>query len=499
MQWKLKVAESGHEVIAGTIGMGKSYLVAWKVVMSFVYGRPCCYIDPKGDTYRLILSWFANDEIGQAFYQRYRDRIFFINPVSATDRIVGFNAIAPLASLPAVTVDPIALLANSLTSHIRRESGFDMNEANRMQNIMSAAIATLVEGGGGRLSLSEIPLLFRQTYTEDYAKNGKGRRVADTYNPFTSALLSRLDNFGSQSFWRDQWANWNVNDRKEWTQSTLGRVFRFLVDSRVLFTTCTVENSRVDFSRLVTEGGWLFANIPYQYLTDSMTAVLGNFIISQIFLAAMQQGADKPPYRLILDEARFFNSGPLDVILETSRAYNLWLTLVVQSLDQMAQRRSGYMDWHLRDTALNTVRYFTMFHNSHPDDRHLLTDLMFPGIGDRGFEMRFNEKPHQPARINKRRFLERGLMDLQQREVIMFDKFKPKPEIWKTPDVLLGPASDEDLAAFEEQHLADSGVPSGVINQEIRDRQARIRQYMDRHNGKGSERDIPDSDMGGEA
>ena len=46
------LVEAGHEIISGTIGMGKSYWVIYKIVMSMIFGRPCCYIDPKGDTVR---------------------------------------------------------------------------------------------------------------------------------------------------------------------------------------------------------------------------------------------------------------------------------------------------------------------------------------------------------------------------------------------------------------------------------------------------------------
>lgn len=46
-----ELADPGHEIICGTIGMGKSYWVLYKIVRSFLHDRPCCYIDPKGDTY----------------------------------------------------------------------------------------------------------------------------------------------------------------------------------------------------------------------------------------------------------------------------------------------------------------------------------------------------------------------------------------------------------------------------------------------------------------
>ena len=49
-------------------------------------------------------------------------------------------------------------------------------------------------------------------------------------------------------------------------------------------------------------------------------------IITKLFYACMQRQPTHD-YRLILDEARFFNTGPLDAILDTSRHYRLWITL----------------------------------------------------------------------------------------------------------------------------------------------------------------------------
>ena len=50
------LVKSGHEIIAGTIGQGKSYWTLYKIVKGMQNGRPCCYIDPKGDTVRRVAA-----------------------------------------------------------------------------------------------------------------------------------------------------------------------------------------------------------------------------------------------------------------------------------------------------------------------------------------------------------------------------------------------------------------------------------------------------------
>jgi hypothetical protein len=270
---------------------------------------------------------------------------------------------------------------------------------------MSAALGLLIEGGQGRFTLAELPLLFLPP------ERPKGERgETGSYNHFVQSLLPQVTHHGVRSFWEDQWPTWTPTARREWVQSTEGRIFQYLFDERLLMSVCAREQATLDLRAIVNEGTWLFVNLPYALLSDTVTTLLGNLIITRLFYACMQRPAQSNPYRIILDEARFFNNGPLDVILETSRAYNLWLTLVVQSLDQMCRSRSGRVDEHLRETALNNARYFSIFHNT--ADNELLARLMFPVTGRVIAGYNWNQGSLEylpvPAEVNEheRRFME---------------------------------------------------------------------------------------------
>ena len=203
-----QLLEPGHEIVSGTIGMGKSYWVLYKIVKSFLYDRPCCYIDPKGDTYRNLLAFFATTDQGQELWAEYKHRILLVNPVAIGDWMVGFNAIEPMGEFLYANPDLIALLANSIVSHIRRQSGFEMAEANRMQNFMTASIGLLAEGGKGELTLAELPLLS----VPSYRYQGK-RRVTETHNPLVRSLLPQVTHQGTLSFWKDQWPTCRRSER----------------------------------------------------------------------------------------------------------------------------------------------------------------------------------------------------------------------------------------------------------------------------------------------
>jgi hypothetical protein len=448
------------------IGMGKSYLVLWKIVQGLQANRPCCYVDPKGDTYRNLMAFFASTAEGQDLWERFAHRILLLNPLSASDNLLAFNAIEPLGEFEFANPDRVALLADNLTSHIRRQSGYEVNEAMRMQNILTAAVAILAQGGHGQLTLAELPFLFVPQY------DGKELRK---YNAFVASLLPQVTHYGTQSFWKLQWSTMLANDRREWVQSSEGRIYPYLFDARCLMTTCAVANARLDFQRVVEEGYWLFVNIPYSLLSEQITTLLGNLIVTRLLYACMRRRGTPSHYRIILDEARFFNTGPLDRLLETSRAYNLWLTLVVQSLSQLCRSRDGRVDESLRDTALNNVRYWSTFNLSQPDDARELAHMMYPLTGTMVRGLRTNgDWDYQTPQVEEDSNA-RMLMNLKKRQVIIYDKLgRGGPQGCVTPDVVMDPVDDRRIDLFEAQHLQLTGRPAEAIMREILGRRERI-------------------------
>jgi hypothetical protein len=458
------LVEPGHEIVSGTIGMGKSFWILWKIIQSFLCDRPCCYIDPRSDTYLHLLAFFHRTKLGRELWQRYQHRIIFLDLVSPADYAVAFNILEPMSGFFFANPDKIALLATSLVSHLKRELGWELGMANRMEAIMMAAIGLLVSAGS--YTLAEIPALFMQTKSED--------GTPERFNPFTQKLLDKCHH-AARWFWDYQWANWSVNDRKEWTNSTNNQVFRYLFDERALVTTCASDNATLDFRRLIDNRCWLFVNIPYQYLSETITTLIGNMLITKIFYACMQREPTYD-YRLILDEARFFNTGPLDVILETARAYRLWLTLVVQSLDQMARNREGRIDYRLKETALNNAKYLSVFHTI--SDAELFASLMVPLTGQIQSAVEMDQ--------NRWRF-----MSLVKREVVLWDRDVRKPQRWITPDVSLPEVSAEELMAFEAEHIKKTGRPIAQIRQEIATRQAEVQALINKPRPNTSQQQTP--------
>lgn len=487
--------ESGHEVVSGMTGMGKSFLVLYKVFLSFYEDKPLCYIDPKGDSYRNILAFLSQTKEGRQFWERYRHRILFVNPVAKADHIVGFNAIEPMGDFLRATPDRVALVANSMVSHIRDQSGFEMYDANRMQNIMNAGLGLLVDGGRGRYTLTEFPLLFQQTFVTKRV-NGKNKRIWDDFNPFVQHLLETADHYGTRSFWDHQWANWTVQAKRDWVQSSMGRIFQYLFDDRMRYTTCTVDNATLDFDEAIEKGYWIFAHLPYPYLSDTITTVLGNILITKLFYAAMRRPPTQRPYRIYLDEARFFNTGPLSAILDTARAYNLWLTLIVQNMEQLVRYHGGRRDTRLLDSVMTNVRYFNSFKTS-ASDGQLFARMMFPPTGEKVRDVRRSGDPdYYPVSAEESQNIAR-FESLGDRELIVYDRqVSREPRVWSTPTLFIPEVDEEKLAYFEAEHLAVTGRPAHEIDHEIRDRTDRLMRLITRQTSAGKERELDEAVYG---
>jgi len=458
-----RLLEPGHELIVGATGMGKSRLVLYKLIYYLSHDIPACYIDPKGETYDGLLALLCSTREGQALWEQRKHRILLLDPNSNSGHILGFNAIEPMRPFFDCQPDLTALVANSVVSHIRRQSGFEVGEAMRMQNIMSAAIGLLVEGGRGLYTLAEIPLLFQQ--------QSFGGEKIDPLNPFVRQLLGNVTHYGTRSFWEQQWSNWNLNDRKQWVQSTEGRIFQYLFNERFLYTVCTSQNATLDFGKVVSEGYWLFVRLPYQVLSDTVTTMLGNLLITKLFYSCMQRGKGQP-YRLIVDEARFFNTGPLDVILDTARNYGLFLTLVVQNLEQMSRMSDGRADYRLLDSIITNCRYFSTFNTASKHDKEILADLMFPITGQVVTGIRSNgDYEYLPVAAEQDQY-QRRFAELKHREVIIYDKLSgASAQRWLTPDVEVYWPEPAKIAWFEAEHLRSTGRPASEIREEINRRQ----------------------------
>jgi len=476
--------EPGHELIVGATRSGKSFLTLYRIMRSFRSERPLCFIDPRGDGYRHLLSWFACHPVGQQTLAAYSDRIVLVNPVSPAPYRVGFNAIGPLEAFDEAKPDLISLLASGLVSHLRRQYGADWGETNRYEGILTAAIGALVEGGEGMYTLAEIPQLLTPSTDSDGKSTG--------FYPFLNLLLRKVTHPGTRIFFDNEWRTMNPHSKREWVEPVNSRVLKYLFDQRLLTTLCTTSaKGTLDFRRVLRDGLWLFVNLPYQYLSEFGTTLIGNLIVSRLQNAGLQEPPRQFPYRIILDEGRFFATGPVDVITETTGKYNLWLSLLVQSLEQLTR---GAESIGLYKTLLNNSRYVFAF-NSEADDE-ALADLLFPVTGRVEMGRRksgnflYDAASYNPIFLPveaERDANRRKLSGLAPRQFYFFDRFsRDGARLLTGPWVDLPTQVDSiKLAKLEADHLRRTGQPVADIEDEIRYRRLAVDRIIAQDFGAG--------------
>lgn len=452
----------GSSLVVGMTGMGKSMLIAWQFLRSLELGLPCCYLDPKGDTYDVIVALLCLSADYRALWERLKHRIRFLDLTNPSDYILGFNAIELMAEFRRAKVDLVALTANNIVEHIRRLSGFGAGEAMRMQNIFLPSVALLAKGG---YTLAELPYLYVETKT------------GEDYNPFVADLLTKTDHYGTNLFWKHQWANWNSHDRKNFVVSTEDRVFQYIFDERFLYSVCTQENATLDFREVVDEGIWMLVKLPYPVLQSNVTTILGNLIISKLFYTCMQRDCGDNPYRLIVDEARFFNTGSLDMILDTAHKFGLDVTLVIQSLDQLSKTVDGRLDERLLDAAMTNCRYIDAFHIQKIEDRHILAEMMFPLKGNIRDRTSVSGDMVAKPTVVEQNENERKFLELPKRELYRYNAMG-KTEWLSTPDVVFTKPDWQRVDFFTGEHLRNTGRAAIEIRREIKARQEKVLSYF---------------------
>ena len=450
---------SGHEIVVGGTGTGKTmYAAVYKAMKSFEMNSPICYIDPKGTDYYQILWWLSETNEGQWYYQQNRHRILFLNPLAKSDWLLAFNAIKPIGEFVHHNPDLVALTATSMTDFLRRQSGYEQFEAPRMQNILNAGIGTLIEGGKGHFTLYDLPLLFRPYYDPT-----SRRREPSLYNPVVEFMLRGVEHQGTRMFWEDQWPTWSAQARRDWVQSSLSRVFQYIFDQRCLLTICDVRGT-LDFQRVVDEGCWLFVHLPESLLKTS-TALLGNLIVTSLFYACMRNPKRGYSYRLVLDEAYLFNSGPLSDIYVRARYCQLWITLIVQYLNQMASVSGGHTDERLKEAALSNAQYLTVFND--PEDAEYLASRILPPTGRE--ILKFD--PYMRETKYKTMWQEQAdneyfFSTLKPREVVLYNR-TGEYSVRTTPYVRIGEIDEGRVNMFEAEHLMATGRPAYQIEGDL--------------------------------
>jgi hypothetical protein len=322
-----------HLWAVGPTGSGKSTLLLNLALQDIEAGVGVGVVDPKGDLISDLL-----ERIPAA----HQDRVVLFDPAQR-DRPLGLNV------LDCDKEHERELVTDSVVSIFRKT--YERFWGPRTDDILRAAVLTLLRHPG--TTLCDVPILLLD----------RGVR---------SRLTKHLDDpVGLRPFWQEYEA-FAEGQRAQMVGPVLNKLRSFLLRP----TVCNVlgqSHSTVDFAEIMDRGGILLVNLSKGALGEESSRLLGSFIVSRLWQAALRRATRpqswRPDFNLYLDEFQNYLHLPqsLDDVLAESRAYRLNLTLANQHLGQ------------LRDTTRQAVEANTrtkvVFQLSQEDARHLAREF----------------------------------------------------------------------------------------------------------------------------
>jgi hypothetical protein len=322
-----------HMWLEGPTGSGKSTLLLNLTLQDIKAGIGVGVVDPKGDLIRDLL-----ERIPRA----HKDRLVLFDPAQR-DRPLGLNV------LDCDKEHERELVTDSVVSIFRKT--YERFWGPRTDDILRAAVLTLLRHPG--TTLCDVPILLLD----------RGVR---------SRLTKHLDDpIGLRPFWQEYEA-FAEGQRAQMVGPVLNKLRSFLLRP----TVCNVlgqSRSTVDFAEIMDRGGILLVNLSKGALGEESSRLLGSFIVSRLWQAALRRATRpeswRPDFNLYLDEFQNYVHLPqsLDDVLAESRAYRLNLTLANQHLGQLRDAT--------RQAVEANTRTKVVFQLSQEDARHLAREF----------------------------------------------------------------------------------------------------------------------------
>ena len=294
----LAVADARYHLhLLGPTGVGKSTLIARMVLDDLAAGRGAVVIDPKGDLVEEILA-----------------RI----PEGAEARVDLLDPLDP--SPPGLNVlegDDPDLVVDQLVGIFRRV--YERFWGPRTDDILRAALLTLLETGGG--TLADVPRLL----TDEH---------------WRAQLLDELeDPVGLEPFW-EWYDGMGEAIRAQTTGPVLNKLRAFLL-RRPVRALVGQQRSTIDVGRCLDQGRLLLVRVPKGTLGEDTSRLLGSFVVARVWQAVLARAAQPERLRadcaLYVDEVHNYLNlpTPLEEMLAEARGYRLSLCLAHQHLGQL--------------------------------------------------------------------------------------------------------------------------------------------------------------------
>jgi len=322
-----------HLWMVGPTGSGKSTLLLNLALQDIEAGIGVGVVDPKGDLVRDLLERIPS---------AHQDRLVLFDPAQR-ERPLGLNVLACDKD------DERELVTDSVVSIFRKT--FERFWGPRTDDILRAALLTLLRHPGA--TLCEVPILLLN-------------------RDVRARLTKNLDDpIGLRPFWQE-YEGFAEGQRAQMVGPVLNKLRTFLLRPTVR-NVLGQSRSSLDLPAVMDRCGILLVNLSKGTLGEESSRLLGAFIVSRLWQAALRRASRpeswRPDFNLYLDEFQNYLHLPqsLDDVLAESRAYRLNLTLANQHLSQLSDAT--------RQAVEANARSKVVFQLSQEDARHLAREF----------------------------------------------------------------------------------------------------------------------------
>lgn len=294
---------SRHVYIPGQTGAGKSTALRATAVELARSGNGLLFVDPHGETARLLLSELPAQRADDVVFVDCADPAHPapINPFAVSDPL---QRDAVLANVAAMFMDLFDPLQQGIVGP-RWETWFRMG------------MLTLIAAHGERASFLDVPRLFlNQKYLD--------------------ACLPAVDDEILRDFWDEEMRQTNSHTKSEllgWFNSKF-TPFRM---NAILRSTLGSGHDVLDPVDTMDAGKIVIVSLEKGLLGASVSQLLGYVYLTRFWTAALRRREGKL-FGLLVDEAHTFSRGPLPDVLAEGRKFGLAAVIANQYLEQFPER-----------------------------------------------------------------------------------------------------------------------------------------------------------------
>jgi CheY-like chemotaxis protein/type IV secretory pathway TraG/TraD family ATPase VirD4 len=324
-----------HVYIMGQTGTGKSTLMKTMINDCLNKNEGFTVIDPHGDLFDDILKMIPKNK---------KNKLFVLNPTDH-DHSLKLNPLYYNESLPqtkSLVINEIIRVFSSL--YDMRQVGGPMFET-YFKNGLLLILDENVQQEFGKGTLKDLVRIF---YNDDFRKERIARCLDETL----------------KEFWTIAGENRGEASIKNIGVYITSKVNRF-VDDFYLTPILTSKGKNIDFRKLIDDGNILLVRIDKGLIGTDNTSLLGQILLSNIFLAGMSRTDiardTRKPYYIFIDEFQNFVKGDVGTALSEVRKYGLNLILANQTLGQLIADNADKSDDYIFQSLVGNVGSLVFF------------------------------------------------------------------------------------------------------------------------------------------